>query len=276
MTYANLMVHLTLGATNEGLLRITRDLAARCNARVIGIVACQPMQIAYDDGLIYAEAIQEDRAGADADTKAAAAQFHAALGGKVADLDWQSSFGYALPADTLAQQARCADLLITGPDRSTSAWDRTRALDIGALLMRIGRPLLIVPDGATALNLDDVVIGWKDTRETRRAVADALPMLKLAGKIHVVEVAAQADLAAANGHLDDVVRWLGGHGITAQAQPVLSEGDDAARLEDVAAEHHAGLMVAGAYGHNRMTEWVLGGVTRDLLINPTRCVLISH
>jgi len=70
--------------------------------------------------------------------------------------------------------------------------------------MQAGRPVLIVPTDATRLKLEHVLIGWKDTWEARRAVSDALPLLKHATEVSIVEIAAEDDLAAANQHVDDV------------------------------------------------------------------------
>lgn len=124
--------------------------------------------------------------------------------------------------------------------------------------------------------MDRVVIGWKDTREARRAIADALPMLKAASKVSLVEIAAKEDLHAARSCLGEVVVWLGRHGVTADADVRPSAGDDAARLSAMAEERGANIVVAGAYGHSRIREWALGGVTRALLHHAGRSSFVSH
>ena len=276
MSYSTLMAHLDLRPSNDGLLRIAADLAERCKARLIGITACQPMAVAYGDGYMSAEVIDQDRAERRREIDLAEASFRAALQGKVADLEWRSTVSYMSLTNYIAEQARSADLLITNPDPKDSSLDNSRLVSIGDLVMRAGRPVLIVPPGIDRLNLESVVVGWKDSRETRRAVVDALPLLRLAGRVLVVEIAAQEDIDDARSRLDDVVAWLGRHGIAAEAMAAPSAGADATRLDAIVREHDAGLMVAGAYGHNRLREWVLGGVTRDLLLSPGRCTLVSH
>lgn len=276
MTYASLMVHLDLGAPNAGLLQVAADLAERFKARVIGIAACRPMPIAFGDGYMSAEVIEQDRAESEKETNKAEADFRAALLGKVAEPEWRSTISYMALADYVAGQARGADLLITGPDRKGPSLDSSRQVNIGDLVMRIGRPVLIVPPGIATLDLSSVVIGWKESRETRRAVSDALPLLQQAGRVTVVEIAANEDLVDARARLHDVVVWLRHHGVVAQAVAAPSDSNDAKHLDAIAREHGAGLLVAGAYGHNRLREWVLGGVTRDLLLRPGRCSLVSH
>jgi nucleotide-binding universal stress UspA family protein len=176
----------------------------------------------------------------------------------------------------LAQEGRSADLLVTKVDPPGSMLDTSKRIDTADLVMRIGRPVLIVPTAAATPKFERVVVGWKDTRETRRAIFDALPLLKKATHVAVVEIAAKEQLAAAHAHLKDVVTWLKRHGVMAEAIAAPSTGDDTTRLNAIAVEQDADVVVAGAYGHNRLREWVLGGVTRDLLLRSARCALVSH
>jgi nucleotide-binding universal stress UspA family protein len=276
MSYANLMVHLELGRPNTGLLRIAGDLAERLGASVMGIAVCQPMRILYTDGYVPGEIIDQDRQLIDDEIKAAEAEFRAAVGSRIPAADWRSVVAYTSLSAQLAKEARCADLIITGVDRNVSLFDTSRHVDIGDFVMQAGRPCLIVPAGIEKLSLDHVVVGWKDTGETRRAVSDALPLLKRAGSVTVVEIAVEEDLANARTRLQDVVGWLKRHGIEATPVAMLSTGDDAVRLNGIIEEQRADLLVAGAYGHSRMREWVLGGVTRDLLLRAEHASLISH
>jgi len=276
MTYSTLMTHLDPGSSNEGLLRITADLGERFKAHVIGIAACQPMPVAFDDGYMSKEMIEQDRARCEKAIDDAQAAFHDALQGKVADLEWRSTVSYMTLTTYIAEQARAADLLITSPDQKNAQRDTSRLVNISDLVMRIGRPMLVVPPGADALDLRSVVVGWKESRETRRAIVDALPLLRQAERVVVVEIVAQEDMDDARTRLSDIVKWLGRHRVAAEFLVSPSSGSDATRLDALAREHGAGLLVAGAYGHNRLREWVLGGVTRDLLLRPDRCSLISH
>jgi nucleotide-binding universal stress UspA family protein len=98
----------------------------------------------------------------------------------------------------------------------------------------------------------------------------------MAGRVTVEETATKNAMAEARGHLADVVGWLGWHGVEARSVAVLSAGDDVVRPEAIAAEQGADLLVAGAYGHSRVREWVLGGMTRDLLLRAGRAALVSH
>ena len=275
MTYGTLMVHLELGRSNAGLLQITGDLAERFHASVIGIAACQPMQIVYGDGFISGDIYEQDRQELDKEMKAAEAEFRSALQTRAVTLEWRSTVMFTLLSDYLAREARSADLIITGI-ASGDLFDSSRSVNTGDLVMRAGRPVLVVPSAASKVKLDRVVVGWKDTREARRAVSDALPLLKGASHVAVVEIAVEEELAAARTQIEDVAGWLNRHGIKAECLTSPSTGDDATALYAVAQDQGADLIVAGAYGHSRLREWALGGVTRDLLLRANWCSLLSH
>lgn len=276
MAYASLMAHLELGHPNPSLLKIAGDLAERFHAGVIGIAACQPIESIYGDSYLAGEFIERDREEIEKELKAAEAEFRTALRTRAGRLEWRATVTFAPLSDYVAQEARSADLLITGVDSGRPLFGGSRYLDKGDLVIRLGRPVLIVPAEVDELKLEHVVVGWKDTRETRRAAADALPFLRAAQRVTVVEVAAEEDLASAGAHLEDVVGWLKRHDILAKPLASPAKRDDASQLDAIAHELSADLVVAGAYGHSRAREWVLGGVTRDLLLCADRCALVSH
>src|ERR1700722_5465906 len=142
--------------------------------------------------------------------------------------------------------------------------------------MQVARPVLLVPAAADELKLEQIIIGGKDTRETQRAVFHALPLLKKPAHVTVVEICAEREMAAAQTRVEDVVGWLKWHSVVAESHASPSTGDDASLLNAIAQEQGANMVVAGAYGHSRLREWVLGGVTRDLLLRGDKFSLLSH
>ena len=275
MNYSTLMVHLQLGRSNTGVLQIAADLAQRLKAGVIGIAACQPMVMFYGDGFVSGDVYDQDRKVLDTEIKQAEAEFRAALEYCDGPVEWRSAVVFALLSDYIAREARSADLVITEV-ASGDLFDSSRSVNTGDLVMQSGRPVLVVPAGVGGLKLDCVVVGWNDTRECRRAVCDALPLLRLAGQVVVAEINVEDQIAPARARVDGVVAWLGRHGVTAQGMASLSSGDDARALVAIAQEQGAGVIVAGAYGHSRLREWAFGGVTRNLLLGTSLCSLLSH
>jgi nucleotide-binding universal stress UspA family protein len=179
-------------------------------------------------------------------------------------------------SDYVADHARAADLLITGKDIGASLLDESRRVKLGDLVMRAGRPVLIVPKGITTLAMRHVMVGWKEAREARRAVADALPLLQAAGHATVLEVTSQDSCTTAQAVVEDVVLWLQQHQVEATADVLVASGAETGYLHATLLDRKCDLLVAGAYGHTRLSEWVFGGVTMDVLLNPGFCVLLSH
>lgn len=276
MAYVNLMVHLELNGQNEAVLAVAADLAARFDARVIGIAACQPLQLLFVEGATSADLVARDREEIARELAATQAQFHTALQGRVRALQWREAITYAPLCDYLADEARSADLIITGPDLGASLMDETRRVAIGALAMRAGRPLLIVPKQVRGLGLRNVFVGWRESREARRAIADALPLLRLASRATVLEIVPQPALSLAQARLEDVAAWLASHDVTAVPQVLARVGQEIGHLRAELLDRRCDLFVAGAYGHSRLGEWAFGGVTQDMLLNPDCCVLLSH
>jgi nucleotide-binding universal stress UspA family protein len=276
MTFRTLMVNLELDADNSSILNITGELAARFAARVIGIAACQPLPILYDEGLMATEAITIDRNEINDQIAQAEQAFRAALSGRARALEWRSLITYESLGNYIAKQARAADLIITGRDPGPSLLDESRRVKVGELAMRAGRPLLLVPKGISSLSLRRVFVGWKDTREARRAAADALPLLKEAGQVTVLEITGEANRLSAQRHVEDVAAWLGEHGVSATPQAIVASGTETSYLHAELLDRRCDLLVAGAWGHNRLSQFVFGGVTRDILMDPSFCVLLSH
>lgn len=146
----------------------------------------------------------------------------------------------------------------------------------GEIVMQSGRPVLAVPVTSNQFNLENMLIGWKDTREARRAIADALPLLKLATKVTVFEIVPIDEKKDSVKRLNEVVNWLKSHEIEAEALATVSNDTDASQFITLAKKHQANIVVTGAYGHSRLREWVLGGVTDELLRGAHFCTFLSH
>jgi nucleotide-binding universal stress UspA family protein len=181
-----------------------------------------------------------------------------------------------LPVPYTVEQARAADVIVVGA-RTETLVDQNAAADPSDLVMQAGRPLVVVPPAVEWLDLRSVLVAWKDVREARRAVFDALPILASAKEVTIAEVPEQeGHRADAMSHVADVAAWLRGHGIVANTVVPETAGHVAEQLEEIAANVGAGAVIAGAYGHSRFREWVLSGVTRHLATESRRCAFLSR
>jgi len=273
MRYRSLLAHVVLGHDNANIHAVSRQLAGLFDARVIGIAAAR-LSPPFTEVPI-AETLEYERESAEAALKLLESDFHTAFRGHNIALSWRAQCDYAPIGDYLARQARAADLVITSP-QSAGLLARLEETHLGPLVLSAGRPVLVVPQTCRLLDLRKAVVAWKDTREARRAAADALPLLAKAQDVLVVEACARDDVAAAQERTADVVQWLKTHGISARSMAIPHIGSDLDGLYGVLAQEKCDLLVAGAYGHTRLREWVFGGVTMDLLMRGEQCVLLSH
>jgi nucleotide-binding universal stress UspA family protein len=273
MSYSTLMVHLELEHSNDARLRIAGDLAEQFDARLIGIAACDPQPTYYAENSFARGLVEHERTEIKKKMGETEKRFRSTLHKRARNIEWRSAM--TRPTEFVAREARAADLVITGASREALLLDPLRRLDPSDLLMQTGRPILVVPPEVEHLKLKNVLVAWKDTREARRAVADALPLLQRAEQVNVVEVIEkESNRASAEQRVNDVAQWLSRHAIAAIGT-VMDAGREADQL-DALWQNEADLVVAGAYGHSRFREWILGGFTRNLLTQSRRCSFLTH
>jgi nucleotide-binding universal stress UspA family protein len=277
MTYATVMVSLALDQPNDSRLQVAGELAERFEADIVGVAAAQfAPPLYFTDGAAAQGLIEQEEASIRRRLADLEARFRAATRNRGARAEWRSAMDF--PSRFILAQARCADLVVSG-GQSPAFSDAFALASPKDLVMQAGRPLLVVPDRVNWLDLRSVLVAWKDTPEARRAVADALPLLRKARDVAIVEIPEQGDdRSAAMAGVADVAAWLARHGVTATARVPEAAGNKTAalQLEKVAGDVGAGLIVAGAYGHSRFRELILGGVTEYLVTQSARCVLLSH
>jgi nucleotide-binding universal stress UspA family protein len=276
MTYVTVIVSLALDRSNDARLEIAGQLAERFGAHVIGITAGEfSPPLYFTTGEQAQKLLDEGQAAIRNRVAEVEAQFRAAMQNRAAAVEWRCAEDF--PTRFIVQQARAADIIVVGEDGRDALSDPFMQANPSDLVMQTGRPLLVVPDTSSWLDLRSVLIAWKDTPEARRATADALPILRKAKDVTVAEIIEDdVNRPAALSGVKDVVGWLSRHGVLASGQVPDECGHAAAQLERIASEVGAGLIVAGAYGHSRLREWVLGGVTKRLVNPSNRCSLLSR
>jgi nucleotide-binding universal stress UspA family protein len=274
MTYATLLVNLIAGSPNRSVLNAAHELAKLFGSRAIGIVACEPVPIMTGDGIVDGQMFVDFRTDLDRQILETQSEFRKALETDKIACEWRTNALESPPIVYVANEARCADLLIAAAV-PRELFASTEHAGLGDLIMHAGRPVLMVPHAGARFPFNRVVVAWRDTREARRAIRDALPLLKAAHDVSVVEIASKEATPLAHDHIKDVTTWLERHGVKAAPLVVPATGDDAHDLEAFLEKQGADLVVAGAYGHSRLREWAFGGVTDGILRNG-RCALLSH
>lgn len=276
--YQDLVVPVTGTPGDAAAIAAAIGLARTCGARVTVLELLDlPMPTANPWGLMpdiaLGDVYSRQRARAEIDVERRRAQLAGV--GMECEVRLVEALFQGAPRQA-ARMAHTADLVVlAGPGDGA---DAGVAHDFAAaLLLESGRPVLVVPPTAQAPAAGDAaLLAWRPGAEAARALHDALPLLHLASRVDVVAVdppeGTEAELALA-----DVATHLARHGVRARVAVLESRGRPVA---DVLVEHArampATLLVAGGYGHSRLREWVMGGVTRELLRSSPLPVLFSH
>jgi nucleotide-binding universal stress UspA family protein len=272
MTYAAMMVHIDAERPSEQRVKLAVDLARRFGAALIGATGWAP-GLGFSAGGALIEADPVIRQAEEMTARIEAAEKGFRLAAAYVPHEWRGQLG--LPIDAVARESRAADLVIVAREHTSDGF--LVPLDVGGTILRLGRPVLAVPNGIDSLQARRIVVAWKDVREARRALRDALPFLREADDVLIAEVSEQGEEAEAQKSLDDVTNYLRIHKVTVGAKVYLrTKGTIASELLRFASDQKADLLVAGAYGHSRLGEWVFGGVTRELLAGSPICCLLSH
>jgi nucleotide-binding universal stress UspA family protein len=277
--YKDLTIAMTGSAGDADALRLAVKLAARHSARLSVLESVDlpmPISHAWDmlpdptSGAVYAQLRERGQ------------QRLAELKARLDDetVSWDARVVEALYADaphTVAREAFDADVcLVAGSGGDASNASALHAW-FTALLLESGRPVLVVPpNSGPTLPLRRAMIAWQPTRQTTRAVHDALPLLADAGLVELVLIG-QGDDDPAQESARRMVAHLVRHSIPTDLVS-LRAGDRgvAEVLLDYAERSGVQLLVAGGYGHSRLREWVLGGVTRELLASASLPVFFGH
>ena len=179
---------------------------------------------------------------------------------------------------SLVRHAGVHDLVVLGQtDRSTSS----ATLDLAVpeqVLMHGGTATLVVPAVGRFERIgQNVAIAWNATRESARALHDAMPILRRARVVQLMCLERESDLRHVSRlQINDARDWLVRHGVDLHIHQEPVRGDVGEALLSRADDLGADLVVMGGYGHSRMTEFLLGGVTRRLLAQMTMPILLSH
>lgn len=262
MSYKSILVNLDIDGPIVPIVKLAIDLATRFEARLIGFSAADAHLpfAGPEGGAMAAEVWQQEKEDIELRLKDLHAEFDKLTAGAV-EVEWREMVGD--PTRSLAMTARLADLIVVAARSGASTGDAYRTADPGSLVLQTGRPVFIAANAAAPMAPKNALIAWKDTREARRAVSDAVPLLLSADEVTVVTVDRDPNEETHAG-VADVAAFLLRHGIKARTE-VIGASDESGSLNEFISSHRVDLVVSGAYGHSRLREWAFGGVTRSLL-----------
>jgi nucleotide-binding universal stress UspA family protein len=182
---------------------------------------------------------------------------------------------YAHAGQAMTAEARTADLFIaTRPYNHHSATPEL----LETVLFNSGRGVLFTPPAIKPVGkIDNILVAWRNRRETARAVSEALPMLREANNVSIAMVAEKDGQGAENEMPGaDIARHLDRHGVNVEIRHIKKWSKIGDALLNEVEKTNSKMLVMGGYGHSRFREWVLGGATREILSEAQVPVLISH
>jgi len=278
MAIKDILVHVDPSPRSAVRLDAAIRLARRFEAHVVGLhVESMETAPGYAAVELRDALIRLNRQAAEGAARDAKALFERHVAGTQLSTEWRIANGYV--DDHVALHARYADLTILGqPDRTSdpSAPDETA---IDRIILATGRPVLVVPYAGRFDTIGTrVLVAWDASREATRAVADAMPFLATAEAVTVLAVNPRGGLRR-HGEVPaaDIALHLARHGVKVEAAHDIAKDIGVADvLLSRAADLGVDLIVMGAYGHARVLEIALGGVTRSMLEHMTAPVLMAH
>lgn len=279
MTYRSILVHVDGSAAGGARVDAAVALATRFNCPLTGVFrrssrlprhmfadAIIPMTQDVLDGRI-----EERTREIEAVSNQAREVFRAHLGREPITMRWLDIDDEN--GDQLIHCAKRHDLTVLPPELTPAFSDR--AISAARIGVASGGPLLILKPGACPVPFGrKILVAWNDSREAMRAIRDAWPLLEMAQEIHVLRASRNAE-----AELDPLMlRLMSDHGCRAPRLHV--DRNDEAPVEDLIRLHAgrtgADLIVLGLYGHSRLREMAMGGVSRSLLTSPPIPLFVSH
>jgi nucleotide-binding universal stress UspA family protein len=278
MSYKTITVHLDDGPCCAIRVALAAHLALRFEGRLVGVApsgipdVVLTMNSAVPDGVeLVALSAAHLRNRAEAVARAFDAQC------KALDVPAQSRVVMEEAVDAMVTHGRCSDLIVVGQTDRNHAPDGLAFDFPQQVLLHAGSPVLVVPYAGMFPSIGrNVLVAWKGTRESANALRNALPLLHAAERVSLVEVGEVRGPPESDDSLALAAAWLASHGIACKAHREMALADAGEQLLSRVAGIGADLIVCGGYGHSRLREWVLGGVTRHLLEHMTVPVLFSH
>ena len=289
MTYRNILVPVTGDAECGPAIDAALQLASRFDAHLVGLhvkVSSLEKLSFFDEGLAQPKDISRQlanlRRNISYSEEAARTQFEARR--RQVDMPVEeepleqaratASFQVIARRSetTLAEVARIYDLVVM-PAVGTVAGDEALQAVVG-VLFGSGRPVLVIPKDVPEALGTNLFVSWNRSAQSARAVAAAAAFIEAASRVTVAYVNTGAK---AGPTLEEVVASLAWRGVAANAQRINPQGESVAQLLVSHAESAgADLMVMGAYSHSRLRDFVLGGVTQQILRNVTLPILMMH
>lgn len=270
----SILLHIDGDRAMEARLQVAMDIARGCDAHVTCLQSVSYTVFAPGDfyGAAMAAAIPQ--------IKEAAEQLRAEIEARLKheDVSWEWRFLIGPAENNLLEQSALHDVIIVGPHDIGEEGSRGPSAMAGELAVKAPAPVLVVPEDAKIFDVGaPAMVAWNGSAEAAVALRASLPLLRQANAVYLVTVSEESDNDRNDFPASEAGKYLSRHGIEAELVEIPR---GKAKISDslfLAAEmRECGLMVMGAYGHSRLAELLMGGVTRRILSDPQLPILLAH
>ena len=279
MDFKNILLHLDHSSGCLNRLEFAISLAREYDAKIIGLFVVPDYVVpSYVEAQISVDLITDVTEKAIARAEETLAEYQKTADEAGVGMEAQVLEGQVIPI--LREHSKYTDVLILGQDQPDDPDNASYGL-ADALLFEGACACIVVPhSGKLATPGKRILLTWNASRESARALREAMPLLKNAETVVVLSSEpddADTETARGHPHAQELARFLDSHGIESISSGISDTDISASEaIIGQAADMNADLIVMGAYGHARLREIILGGVTRDLLKQTSVPLFLAH
>ncbi len=269
----SILLHIDHDSAMKARLQVALDIARATNGHLTCLQAVSYEVFAPGD--FYGSAIAAAMPVIKENAEKLRTQIEAELQNEGVQWDWR--FLYGIAQHRLLEQSPLADIIIVGPSDRGEGGHGPSSL-VGDLLLKAPVPVLVVPEDTKSFDASaPVMVAWNGSSEACVALRAALPLLACSRKVTLVSVAEPSGKTRFDFPSTEGAKYLSRHGIDCEIVEIpRGDAKIADTLFSAAQLRECGLMVMGAYGHSRLAEMLLGGVTRQMLTAPQMPILLAH
>jgi len=275
MVFKTIVVHVDADSNRDERFNLAEQLVRRHDGHLIGLHPSEPPYLPPSlgelAGPVEADMVESQRKAAHDRAEDLRQGFERRFGSSGLSIEWRSEEGE--PSVVLSRHGRYADLLLLPQGEEGAVFPDASLVE--RVILDGSCPALVCPRSGRFDSFGrTVLVAWKDSRESARAVRAALPLLEDAEKVVLLQVDPPN---GSDAQAIDKATHLARHGIRADVHHTVSAGVPIGEvLLSSIADHDADSLVMGAYGHTRLREWVLGGATRSVLESMTVPTLLTN
>jgi nucleotide-binding universal stress UspA family protein len=268
-----ILLHIDHDRALSARLQVALDIARASNGHITCLQAVSYEVFAPGD--IYGSAIAAAMPVIKENAEKLRSQIEKELEHEGVPWDWR--FVYGIAQHRLLEASPLADVVICGP-ADVGADGRGPSALVGELVLKAPVPVLVVPEGSKSFDVSaPMLVAWNGSAESAHALRAAVPLLACSCKVTLVSIAEADEKARFDLPPTEGAQYLSRHGIECEIVELpRGEAAIADTLFSAAQLRECSLLVMGAYGHSRLAEMLLGGVTRRMLSEPQMPILLAH